>query len=622
MRQQHRISTTPEEGIRQIEEAAALTRRRKVETDKANAAVQKAALSTATAQQAARIANEKKLKKYWTKLGAVAGTGNGGYDIMVIGRFQTNCRYRCFFASSSETVQSDFVVPVSERHFTCPAPEWKHPSAATRVTVQESTGDVVQFLGQPKDDYFTFHTTPAPKSGVSGATGSGATSGAGGVNAGGKGTGTSGGDGKRETHAPLVRNMATTAPRPTTVVLSSSFRDADLRDAAKASGSNADPMSRDETVIRQEIESQVEFGVVRNDAPCSTSYVGGAICPSDWPLLAAMYKIFQTQLPRMPKDYVCRLVVDRRHRNLMIMKNQVPFGGICFRPFYTQGFAEIVFCAISSDFQVKGYGTRVMNHLKEHCRRAQIYYFLTYADNFAIGYFKKQGFTKVITLPRNRWEGWIKDYEGGTLMECCIDKDINYLTVPALVRKQKEAILAKTKGVALSHVVYTGINLTKNPVTNLLDIPGFKEGGFVPPRRLLYLRGQLIPTKDDAEFRAELQRCLQDVLDKIKRHPDSWPYLEPVDRKEVEDYYTVIKNPIDISHMEKQLHKGTFYRTKDIFTADLKRMMENSKLYNADNMEYKKTAIDLEKFFKPLLDEIEVRIEDPDNPVTEPMALG
>jgi hypothetical protein len=31
-----------------------------------------------------------------------------------------------------------------------------------------------------------------------------------------------------------------------------------------------------------------------------------------------------------------------------------------------------------------------MSHLKEHVKKVGIRYFLTYADNFAVGYFRKQ----------------------------------------------------------------------------------------------------------------------------------------------------------------------------------------------------------------------------------------
>lgn len=44
-----------------------------------------------------------------------------------------------------------------------------------------------------------------------------------------------------------------------------------------------------------------------------------------------------------------------------------------------------------------------MNHLKEHVKDDEIKYFLTYADNTAIGYFVKQGFTKRKTMPKSRW---------------------------------------------------------------------------------------------------------------------------------------------------------------------------------------------------------------------------
>jgi histone acetyltransferase len=57
----------------------------------------------------------------------------------------------------------------------------------------------------------------------------------------------------------------------------------------------------------------------------------------------------------------------------------------------SQRFGEIAFCAITADEQVKGYGTRLMNHLKQHARDADgLTHFLTYADNNAVGYFVKQ----------------------------------------------------------------------------------------------------------------------------------------------------------------------------------------------------------------------------------------
>lgn len=38
----------------------------------------------------------------------------------------------------------------------------------------------------------------------------------------------------------------------------------------------------------------------------------------------------------------------------------------------------------------QGYGTHLMNHLKDYHLSQSILHFLTYADEYAIGYFKKQ----------------------------------------------------------------------------------------------------------------------------------------------------------------------------------------------------------------------------------------
>lgn len=43
----------------------------------------------------------------------------------------------------------------------------------------------------------------------------------------------------------------------------------------------------------------------------------------------------------------------RKHKTLALIKDGRVIGGICFRMFPTQGFTEIVFCAVTSNEQVK-----------------------------------------------------------------------------------------------------------------------------------------------------------------------------------------------------------------------------------------------------------------------------
>lgn len=110
-----------------------------------------------------------------------------------------------------------------------------------------------------------------------------------------------------------------------------------------------------------------------------------------------------------------------------------------------------------------------MNHLKEYHIKHEILNFLTYADEYAIGYFKKQvtlitaisnnniinrgsawqlqdkwllppyqGFSKDIKVPKSKYVGYIKDYEGATLMGCELNPSIPYTEFSVIIKKQKE----------------------------------------------------------------------------------------------------------------------------------------------------------------------------------------
>lgn len=104
----------------------------------------------------------------------------------------------------------------------------------------------------------------------------------------------------------------------------------------------------------EERNGDIEFRVVNNDGTRESTII-----------LSGLKNIFQKQLPKMPRDYIARLVYDRTHLSMAIVKKPLEVvGGITYRPFKGRQFAEIVFCAISSDQQVKGYGAHLMSHLK------------------------------------------------------------------------------------------------------------------------------------------------------------------------------------------------------------------------------------------------------------------
>ena len=81
-----------------------------------------------------------------------------------------------------------------------------------------------------------------------------------------------------------------------------------------------------------------------------------------------------------------------------------------------------------------------------------------------------------------------------------------------------------------------------------------------------------------------------------RNHTSSWPFLNPVDSKDVPDYYEHVKFPMDMKTMAERL-KANYYVNKRLFIADMKRMFTNCRAYNAPETEYYNSANILERFF-------------------------
>ncbi|KAJ8099356.1 hypothetical protein POJ06DRAFT_133679 [Lipomyces tetrasporus] len=338
--------------------------------------------------------------------------------------------------------------------------------------------------------------------------------------------------------------------------------------------------------VIEERDGIIEFRVVNNDNSRENLMI-----------LTGLKNIFQKQLPKMPREYIARLVYDRSHLSIAIVKKPLTVvGGITYRPFASRKFAEIVFCAIASSEQVKGYGAHLMNHLKDYVKNTSpIMYFLTYADNYAIGYFKKQGFTKEISLDKSIWMGYIKDYEGGTLMQCSMIPRIRYLEASNILLHQKAAIMSKIKQISKSHVIRPGIELfhVEGTVFDPLTIPGLKDAGWTPEMDELARRPKRGP-----HF-----AVMQHLLNEMMNHPSAWPFAQPVNKDEVNDYYQIIKEPMDLSTMEQRLESDAYQSMED-FIYDARLIYNNCRQYNNETTTYYKNANKLEKFMNQRLKDI------------------
>ncbi|KKK20656.1 histone acetyltransferase GCN5 [Aspergillus rambellii] len=339
--------------------------------------------------------------------------------------------------------------------------------------------------------------------------------------------------------------------------------------------------------VLEERNGEIEFRVVNNDGSRDSTVI-----------LTGLKCLFQKQLPKMPKDYIARLVYDRTHLSIAIVKMPLEvIGGITFRGFRDRKFAEIVFCAVSSDQQVKGYGAHLMAHLKDYVKATSpVMHFLTYADNYATGYFQKQGFTKDISLDKSIWMGYIKDYEGGTLMQCSMVPRIRYLEVGRMLLKQKASVLAKMRVLSNNHIIHPPPPQWANGVVTPIDplsIPAIRAAGWSPGMDALSREPRHGP-----HFNA-----LRRFLNQIQNHKQAWPFLHPVDKDEVPDYYNVITSPMDLSTIEEKLERDDYAAPKEL-VHDVRLIFSNCRQYNDATTVYAKCAVKLEKYMWSLIKEI------------------
>ncbi|NXA57873.1 KAT2A acetyltransferase, partial [Mohoua ochrocephala] len=313
--------------------------------------------------------------------------------------------------------------------------------------------------------------------------------------------------------------------------------------------------ARDETARLEERRGIIEFHVIGNSLSQKSN-------KKILMWLVGLQNVFSHQLPRMPKEYITRLVFDPKHKTLALIKDGRVIGGICFRMFPTQGFTEIVFCAVTSNEQVK-----------------------VRAGRREVG---TGGFSKDIKVPKSRYLGYIKDYEGATLMECELNPRIPYTELSHIIKKQKEIIkkLIERKQAQIRKV-YPGLTCFKEGVRQIPieSVPGIREswrGG--------WQEGSELKDPD------QLYNMLKNLLAQIKTHPSAWPFMEPVKKSEAPDYYEIIRFPIDLKTMTERL-KNRYYVTKKLFIADLQRIITNCREYNPPDSDYCKCANTLEKFF-------------------------
>eukprot|EP01028_Stygiella_incarcerata_P011127 TRINITY_DN61506_c0_g1_i1.p1 TRINITY_DN61506_c0_g1~~TRINITY_DN61506_c0_g1_i1.p1 ORF type:complete len:496 (-),score=124.47 TRINITY_DN61506_c0_g1_i1:94-1581(-) len=391
----------------------------------------------------------------------------------------------------------------------------------------------------------------------------------------------------------------------------------------------------DEVGRDYEIDGLLTFDILHNDGSFRSLFA-----------LTALRNVYGQQLPNMPKEYISRLVFDPRHESIIALHKGSVIGGITYRPFDYEGgrFGEIAFCAVFNpeDQEQRGVGARLMNHLKMHCLTVRIDRFLTYADDLAVGFFKKQGFSKTITLPHELWRGKIKDYEKATLMECVFREKVDYEYLPDIVHAQRQHILNmlelhpgltweadpddagdkaregdsltpaaasfgmrhRTRRSESSGSIGVGGGMGggggsgtadegKEKIANSIvrtpsDIPGVTSRMLqrsMPPPPTVF-------STMNAEEKKRARDTMKKFVEDLKSHRDAWPFLDSIEviMDAYPGYLNRVRYPIDLEMIAMRVNDEMYYRSYDQFLTDIVTMLKNCMRFNTERSEYGKAA--------------------------------
>jgi len=106
---------------------------------------------------------------------------------------------------------------------------------------------------------------------------------------------------------------------------------------------------------------------------------------------------------------------------------------------------------------------------------------------------------------------------------------------------------------------------------------------------------------------AEDCEAIKRLVKQLLANRSSVPFQQPVDPNEVPNYYKVIKEPMDLSSVEKKVNNGQYTKLCE-FIGDVMRIFENCRFFNQPNTSIMKSAQTLETFFSQKLSQLREKV--------------
>ncbi|XP_063911046.1 transcription initiation factor TFIID subunit 1 isoform X2 [Zophobas morio] len=180
--------------------------------------------------------------------------------------------------------------------------------------------------------------------------------------------------------------------------------------------------------------------------------------------------------------------------------------------------------------------------------------------------------------------------------------------------QSREEFLADVNQIVENSTLYNGAksSLTvaaQRMLNKCVERLGEKE------ERLMKLEKAINPLLDDND-QVALTFILDNVINtKLKAMSESWPFLKPVNKKLVKDYYSIVKRPMDLETISKKVaaHK---YHSRHEFLIDIEQILQNCILYNGRDSSFTDKAEQLVKICKATLDEYDEHLTQLENKIS------
>jgi hypothetical protein len=95
---------------------------------------------------------------------------------------------------------------------------------------------------------------------------------------------------------------------------------------------------------------------------------------------------------------------------------------------------------------------------------------------------------------------------------------------------------------------------------------------------------------------------IEDIVDSCIKFDTTKTFHLPVKKKDYQDYYVIVKNPIDLSSMKNKTKRTEYTKVQQLID-DMNLMVNNSTLYNGEHHEVTVQAMKIREFCNAKIEE-------------------